>query len=151
MDTIDRRILENLRKDASLSAQKLTEDIHLSVPAINKRIQRMENTGIISKFTVITDRKAVGKEILACMLVQTEDAPESERLMKMIREDEDILECYAVTGNYDYILKICAKDIDSLEKKLLLLRQNGVSRSETLMCLKEYKMEAGVLPGKEEE
>ena len=59
----------------------------------------------------------------------------------------DILECYAVTGDYDYIIKICAADMEHLEEKLLRLKgQKGVMKSHTMLSLMEHKFSPTALP-----
>ena len=66
--------------------------------------------------------------------------------MKMVESDPDILECYAVTGEYDYLIKICAADIESFETKLLQLKSRSVAKSHTLLTLCEHKFSPSVLP-----
>lgn len=66
--------------------------------------------------------------------------------MDYAENDPDILECYSITGEYDYILKICAKDIDSLERKILdLKKKKGVLKSHTMISLMEHKFVPTVL------
>ena len=64
-----------------------------------------------------------------------------------MKRDKDIPECYAVTGDYDYILKICAKDVEILEEKLLSLKKlKGVVKSHTMLSLMEHKLAPAALP-----
>ena len=68
-------------------------------------------------------------------------------LQKYVNEHPDVLECYAVTGDYDYLIKMCAESIEALEEKLLYLKkQKGVVKSHTMFSLMEHKMSATVLP-----
>ena len=146
MDKADALILRQLKKDAGTAGSRLSEMVNLSVPAVNKRISKMKTEGVIRKATVITDGKAIGKPVLVFVLVTVNELIDSNPEFQAMLEDEDVLECYAVSGDYDYILKIAAQDIDDFEGKLLRLRKNGVLKSQTLMCLREYKFEAAALP-----
>lgn len=72
--------------------------------------------------------------------------------MELVRGDPDVLDCHAVTGEYDYILHICARDIGELEKKLLTLKSRcGLAKSYTLLSLMEHKHQATPLPDETKE
>ena len=94
------------------------------------------------------------KPIQAFILVVLHQPSGAGKLTEYIKSDPDILECYAVTGEYDYIIKVCARDVEQLEQKLNLLKQQkGVAKSYTMLSLMEHKYRACILPdeGKEEE
>lgn len=151
MDSIDKKILRLLADDASASATQIGKDVNLSIPATNKRIARLRQAGIIRRFTVVADREALGKPIMAYVLIVV-GSVENENLLHYIENDPDILECSAVTGEYDYLIKICARDVQTLEDKLLCLKkQKGVVKSHTMLCLMEHKFEPTVLPNEEDE
>ena len=70
-----------------------------------------------------------------------------ESLLDYVARDPDILECAAVTGEYDYLMKVCAADVESLEEKLLRMKkQKGVMKSHTMLSLMEHKFSPTVLP-----
>ena len=147
IDSTDKKILKLLSLDAAMSATDIGNTVGLSVPAVNKRIARMRSVGIIKNFTVITDEKQVGKSVTAFILLVLQYGDAVDKLMEHIKSDPDILECYAVTGEYDYIIKICASGVEALEEKLLSLkRQTGVIKSHTMLSLMEHKFNAAVLP-----
>ncbi len=147
IDSTDKKILKLLSLDAAMSATDIGNTVGLSVPAVNKRIARMRSVGIIKNFTVITDEKQVGKSVTAFILLVLQYGDAVDKLMEHIKSDPDILECYAVTGEYDYIIKICASGVEALEEKLLSLkRQKGVIKSHTMLSLMEHKFNAAVLP-----
>lgn len=147
MDLIDKKILHLLAYDSHASSTEIGEKIGLSVPAVNKRIQKLQERALIKRFTVVTDQKIIGKPIVAYILLVIRFGNEVDNLLECVREDCDILECYAVTGEYDYIIKVCASSIEVLEKKLLhLKRQKGVIKSHTMLSLMEHKFQPTVLP-----
>lgn len=147
MDNIDKKILKILSDDANTSATEISKAINLSVPAVNKRISKLKENNIIRSFTIITDGEKVSKPIIAFIMVVAQYNEGIEALTKLIEKDTDVLECYAVTGEYDYILKVCAKDVKTLEDKLLLLkRQKSVLKSYTMLSLMEHKFKPSILP-----
>lgn len=146
LDQIDRKILHILSKDGAATATQIGSEVGLSIPAVNKRIQKLRNEGVIRNFTLLTDREKTGKPILAYVLIVVASA-DSGRLLSYIEEDPDILECHAVTGEYDYLVKVCAQNVNTLEDKLLCLKkQKGVVKSHTMLCLMEHKFQCAVLP-----
>ena len=146
MDETDVVLLRSLAKNADVTATELMNSINLSIPAINKRIARLKSSGTIRKMTVLTDARKVSKPIMAYVLVVLDRFSNTDGLMALVGSDPDILECYAVTGEYDYLIKICAADIEAFENKLLHLKNIGVSKSHTLFTLCEHKFSPSALP-----
>ena len=142
MDNIDKVILMMLSKNSTASATELGKAVNLSIPAVNKRIQRLKTSGVIRSFTILTDEKKADKPICAFIMLTARYA-----LINYVKHDPDVLECYAVTGDYDYILKICAKDVGALENKLLSLKElKGITKSYTMLSLMEHKLTPTALP-----
>ena len=151
MDIIDQKILMLLAKNAGMTAAEISQVVNLSIPAVNKRILKLRESGVIRSFTILTDQKKVKKPITAYVLITIQYGSAVESLMKCIQGDPDILECFAVTGDYDYIIKICAADMECLEEKLLRLKgQKGVMKSHTMLSLMEHKFTPTALPDLEE-
>ena len=147
MDDIDIKLLHILSENSNQTATDIMPQINLSIPAINKRIAKMRASGLIKKFTLSVDAKMVGKPVLAYVMVILNQYSEVEELVKYIRSDKDIVECHAITGEYDYILKMYARDIEHLEEKLIKLKkQKGITKSQTMFSLLEYKNSPGPLP-----
>lgn len=146
MDETDAKLLKLLAKKADATATELMPKVNMSIPAINKRIAKLKSSGAIRHVTVVTDPKQVGKPIIAFVLVVLDRFSGTDGLLQMVNADPDILECYAVTGEYDYLIKICAADIESFEEKLLKLKTKNVAKSHTLLTLCEHKYFPSVLP-----
>jgi len=147
MDSIDKLILKMLSEDAMATATEIGATVNLSIPAVNKRIQKLRESGIIRSFTVLTDGKKVSKPICAFIMLSVKYGEGIDALHNYVKRDKDVLECYAVTGDYDYILKICAKDVEILEEKLLSLKKlKGVVKSHTMLSLMEHKLAPAALP-----
>lgn len=147
MDETDRKILQILSENSSATATEMMPKVNLSIPAINKRIQKMQKSGVIRQFTILVDPDKVGRPIQAYILVVLQQGSGLGAFMDYIHGDPDVLECCAVTGEYDYLLKVCAADMDMLEEKLLRLkRHSGVVKSHTMLSLMEHKHKISVLP-----
>lgn len=146
MDSIDAKIICELSKSADMTATALSQKLNFSVPAVNKRIRAMKNEGIIQKFTIVTDNKKVGKPIIAFILIILKSIEHTDTFFKYAESDSDILECYAVTGEYDCLLKVCAASVEALDQKLQVLKtHNGVMKSYTMLSLTTHKYAPTVL------
>lgn len=147
MDATDVKLMRILSQNSDCTASEISTQINLSVPAVNKRIAKLKASGAIKSFSIQTNSKVIGKPIVAFVMVILEKYTKIEEFMSFINSDDDIVECHAITGEYDYLIKIYAKDIDGLEEKLLKLKSGkGVSKSHTLFSLMEHKHLPGPLP-----
>ena len=147
MDITDKKILGILAKDANTTSTEIGTLVNLSVPAVNKRIHRMQKEGIIKHFSIVTDPKKLDKTITAFVFIVMQHGNNIKSLIEYAEKENDVLECYSITGEYDYMLKICAKDIESLEDKILHIKNNkGVMKSHTMISLIEHKCSPTVLP-----
>lgn len=150
MDKIDALILKILSKKANATATEIGESVGLSIPAVNKRILKLQKDGTIKNFTIVTSAKKVNKPIIAFILLVMRYGEGMNTLFEYMKQDTDMLECYAVTGEYDYLIKVCAEDVEKLEEKILKLKKHkGVVKSNTLFSLMEHKFNATVLPDAE--
>ena len=151
MDAIDKKILHILAANAYATRTAIGEAVGLSVPAVNKRIAKLRERGVIKNFTILTDPVAAEKPIIAYVLLVIQYGASVDKILSYVNQDPDILECQAVTGEYDYIIKICAASVEAFEEKLLhLKKQQGVLKSHTMLCLQEHKCKPAVLPDKED-
>ena len=151
MDQLDQQILHLLAKDSAIETTEISRTVNLSVPSVNKRIAKLKREGVITSFTVLTDAEKVDKSVTAFILVVLQYAEGVDAFLEYVQNDPDILECYAISGGYDYMIKACAKDIKHLEQKLLRIKgQRGVTKSQTMISLMEHKCKPTVLPTLEE-
>jgi len=147
IDDIDTRILELLAKQGKSTATEIASEVNLSVPAVNKRINKLSKNGVIEKYTISINPQMIQKPLLAFVFVEFGSLDYLERLKEFVRKDKDILEFFTVAGNFDYILKMCAKDMDDVDKKLAALKGlKGVIRTNTYITLASHKYEPTVLP-----
>ncbi len=147
IDATDKRLLELLSKNAYATASELASAVNLSIPAVNKRILKLRERGVIRSATILTDSKQIGKPIVAFIFLVLRYGDGVDALLEDVGRDPDVLECHAVTGEYDYIIKVSAESVEMLEEKLLhLKKQKGVLKSHTMLSLAEHKHTPTVLP-----
>ena len=137
MDEIDARLLEILTIDSSQTATEIAAQIKLSIPATIKRIGKLTNNGIIERFTIQANAKRIGKSVLAYIAVTLNPRFSIDEFQTMVHADRDIVECNAVSGEYDYLLKIYASNVKALDE---------ISQSQTMFSLSELKHLPGPLP-----
>jgi Lrp/AsnC family transcriptional regulator, leucine-responsive regulatory protein len=117
IDAIDRRILGELQEDARLSMAELGRRISLSPPAVAERVQRLERTGVITGYRAEVEPKALGFPLAAVVRVR----PASRQLHKIpeiARATPEVVECYRITGEDCFFLKLHLRSIDDLEEIL---------------------------------
>ncbi len=117
LDQTDRKILEILQKDATLSASDIAERVGLSQSPCWRRISRLEKKGIIQRRVALLDRRALGLNVVVFAHIKLsahgrKSLPEFENA---IREFPEVLDCFTTTGEVDYILKVVTRDIESYE------------------------------------
>ena len=135
MDLIDKKLLGLLQEDTKKTTKELSMVLNLSVTAVYERIKKLEREGVISKYVAILDRNKVEKAfVVFChikLIQHTKDLIHTFE-SEVIKLDE-VLECFHVSGDYDYILKICVKDMEEYREfmvtKLTTLQHIGSTHS----------------------
>lgn len=135
MDTTDRKLLMLLQQDSTKTTKELSSKLNLSVTAIYERIKKLEREGIINKYVAMVDQKKVEKNfVVFCHLKLIQHTKEYlTRFEQEVTKLEEVLECYHVSGDYDYILKIYVKDMEAYREfmvtKLTTLQHIGSTHS----------------------
>lgn len=139
MDAIDKKLLGLLQEDTKKTTKELSMVLNLSVTAVYERIKKLEREGVISKYVAILDRNKVEKAfVVFChikLIQHTKDFVttfESE-VVKL----NEVLECFHVSGDYDYILKVHVKDMEEFREfmvtKLTGLKHIGSTHSSFMI------------------
>ena len=135
MDIIDRKLLMLLQQDSTKTTKELSLKLNLSVTAIYERIKKLEREGIINKYVAILNQKKVDKSfVVFCHIKLIQHTKEYlTRFEQEITQLDEVLECYHVSGDYDYILKIYVKDMEAYREfmvtKLTTLQHIGSTHS----------------------
>ena len=143
LDRFDVSLLAALQKDAHATNQQIGEQIHLSASQVSRRIQRLEQSGLIRRYVALLDPAMLGLGVRAMTYVTLtrHSGDEGSAFEREIVAVPEVLDCYSVTGEADYILQIVAADLAVLSESVLrrLTRIPGVSsiRSNIVLnCIK---------------
>ena len=117
LDATNRRLLEELQRDARLSIAELGRRIKLSAPAVAERLQRLERAGVIVGYRAEVDPKALGFPIAAIVRVRPASR-QLHRIPEIARETPEVVECHRITGEDCFLLKLHLRAIDDLEELL---------------------------------
>jgi DNA-binding Lrp family transcriptional regulator len=143
LDDLDRAILQTLQTDGRISNVDLSERVNLSPPAIHARLKRLEQRGYIRQYVALLDREKVGYDMLCFIHVslQLHQSEQVENFRQVIQALPEVLECHHLTGEYDYLLKVAARNRKDLERFVVccLTPIPGVARIHTSLVLSEIK------------
>jgi Lrp/AsnC family leucine-responsive transcriptional regulator len=139
IDELDTRVLAELQRDGRVSTTDLASAVGLSRPAATARIRRLEDEGTIRGYTALVDAEAVGLDLL-CLVgiaMQLHSQDNIARARAAIVEMPEVLECWHVTGDFDYILKVAVGNRADLQRFILerLTPVPGLARVNTSLVL----------------
>jgi Lrp/AsnC family transcriptional regulator len=143
IDEIDRNVLDLLQRDASLSTAELARRVGLSMSPCWRRIRRLESLGVISRRVALLDRHKLGFEVMVFASVKLsahgrQSLPEFEAAIENFHE---VIACYVMTGDVDYLLQVVTRDIGSYESFLRnqLLQLPTVREVHSQIALNQLK------------
>ena len=149
IDELDKRILDELQKDARISNAELARRVNLSPPATHARVKRLFEKDFIHRYVALLDRQRAGYDLLCFVRVslQLHDLDQVTGFHEAVRKMPEVLECHHVTGDYDYLRKVVAHNTDDLEN-FLGTRWTpipGVAQIHTRLVFRDVK-NAAILP-----
>jgi Lrp/AsnC family leucine-responsive transcriptional regulator len=143
LDPIDRKILAMLQSDGRVTMQELADRVGLSISPCHRRVKLLEERRIITGYIARVDQKSLGLHVSVFISIKLERQKEEDldRFAKAISGWEEVLECYLMTGNRDYLLRVVAADLASYEVflKNKLTRLEGVASIESSFALSQVK------------
>jgi DNA-binding Lrp family transcriptional regulator len=143
LDKFDRKILTLLQADGRLSNQELAEKIGLSPAPCWRRVKRLESDGLIDGYVAMLNAVQLGLSVTAFTFVSLENHhPDSvEAFDRVIRTCPEVMECYSLSGQHDFLLRIVATDLAAYEEFLSknLLAISSVRSASTSFVLKTKK------------
>ena len=145
MDATDRHILDLLQQDARMTNAEIAERVQLTASSVFERVRKLQEQGVIQRFTVQVDAAALGKPLTAFIRLTVAYDERQAAGVAALRADPDVLECYSVAGEDCYILKTRVASPTDLEALIHRIRGRlTVLRSVTMIALSAIK-EGGVL------
>ncbi|WP_310379929.1 Lrp/AsnC family transcriptional regulator [Flavobacterium sp.] len=143
MDTTDKKLLQLLQTDTKKTIKELSLKLNLSVTAVYERIKKLEREGIIDKYVALLNRNKINKGfVVFCHLKLLQHTKEFiNQFEKEVVKLDEVLECFHVSGDYDYILKICVKDMDEYREFLVtkLTTLNHIGSTHSTFMIGEVK------------
>ena len=155
LDATDWKILARLQEDARLSNVELARSVNLSPSPCLARVRRLEEAGLISRYVSLLDALALGLTVSVFIQVRLERQVERalETFERAIAERPEVMECYLMTGDADYMLRVMVADVQALERFIVdfLAKIPGVGNLKSSFALKQVKYKtalplAGVSP-----
>jgi Lrp/AsnC family leucine-responsive transcriptional regulator len=149
LTAIDRRILRALQEDGRMTVQAIAELVGLSASPCLRRIRQMEQAGIIAGYSASVDQKAVGLPVSVFISIKLERqrAEELDAFGDAIGRWPEVMECYLMTGQFDFLLRVVCADLEAYERFLRarLTQIAGVASIESSFSLGQIK-QSRVLP-----
>ena len=149
LDAFEKLILKVLQRNGRASMQELSQAVDLSPSPCWRRVKRLEEDGYITRYAAILDGKKLGLNAFAHVQVSLVDHDISsiDKFQAFVEKSEQVLECASITGDFDYILKVAARDPEALEQFIIqnLLRLGVVRTTTTTFILRQMKV-SGALP-----
>ena len=139
MDAIDRKIANLLQTDGRMTNADLAERIHLSPSACLRRVRRLEEEGVIEGYAMLINQAAIGKP--ASIFVEVTLSSQNEQTLDSFEaavvECPDIMECYLMSGDADYLLRVVAGDATDYERvHKIVARLPGLARARSSFVLR---------------
>src|ERR1700753_2356599 len=115
LDPKDLLILRLLQQNARMTVREIAAQVHLSTTPVHERIKRMEETGVIRQYATLLDHAKVKKGLLAICYVSLKEHNKKSgaRFIKTIHELPEIIECFIISGEFDFLLKVAVENMDA--------------------------------------
>ena len=153
IDEKDQVLLTHLQTNGRATSAELASQVDLSVSGVQKWLKKLEESGVIERYTAVLNRQAVGYDML-CFVEVTLRGHESDSVANfdaVVQQMPEILECHRLTGSADYLLKVTVRNREHLDHFLMkeVLSLRSVDRLQTSVVLREIKETTAVGVGNE--
>ena len=143
LDTTDKKLINLLQQDGKQTTKQLSLQLNLSVTAVYERVKKLENKKVIDKYVAIINKNKIEKSFLVfCHLKLIQHAKEYVTTFEReILKLEEVSECFHVSGDYDYILKIYVKDMEAYRNFMLtkLTTIKYIGSTHSIFAIEEVK------------
>ena len=143
MDAIDLKILDLLQLDGRTSHSEIAKTVGLSAPSVGERVKKLEGRGVLRRYVALVEPERVNHSISAFIAISLDKPIHAKAFLQRIQELDDVLECFHVTGEMDYLLKIRTRSTSSLESLISndIRSMDGVVSTRTSVSLSAPKEE----------
>lgn len=143
LDLIDLKILEELQQDGALSNVELARRVHLSPSPCLARVRALEASGVIDRYVAIASAKALGLglNVFISISLKSQGKEALAQFEQRISEHDEVMECYLMTGDSDYLIRVQLADVAALEKFILeqLTPIPGIEKIRSSFALKQVR------------
>ena len=115
LDSKDLAILHLLQKNARITVKEISQQMHLSTTPVHERIKRMEASGVIKQYATLVDHTKVKKGLMVICYVSLKEHNKNagNKFIKTIHELNEVIECYNISGEFDFMLKVVCEDMNT--------------------------------------
>jgi Lrp/AsnC family leucine-responsive transcriptional regulator len=139
LDDMDLKILKLLCQDSKTSFADLGKAVHLTAPAVHARVKKLEKLGVIKNYTVEIDYDRIGLPVIAFVQVQVPPKARCKEASKKLAEFVEVVECHAVAGEVDMVIKTRTTTPLELHHLLDRMKSQGlIEKSTSLLVLESY-------------
>jgi len=142
-DATDLKILTHLQEDGSLSNVELAKRVHLSPSPCLQRVKALQDSGVIKKYVALADAAALGLGLNVFINISLKEQSKQALAYfeQRIAEHDEVMECYLMTGDSDYLIRVAVQDIGALEKFILeqLTPIPGIEKIRSSFALKQVR------------
>lgn len=143
LSSTDMKILEILQDDARVTNQVLAEKINISASPCWRKVRKLEEDNVIQGYRAVLDRKKIGLEVMVFIRVVIDSHSEAEarKFEEEVTALEDVVACYSIGGDADFLLQVVASDLDSYADFAMSVvrRLPGIKEMQSMFVLKEIK------------
>jgi DNA-binding Lrp family transcriptional regulator len=143
LDAVDRRIVRELQRDAGLSHAALAERVGASAASVWRRVRALEKAGVLGRTVRLANAEALGRSVnVLCQVRMARQTVEARSDFEdFIQSREEIVECYAMSGEWDYLLRIAVEDVADYDRFIMrgVLAHPSVANAASNFALRQVK------------
>ncbi len=145
LDDLDRKIIDILQSNGRITNAQLASDVGISPAGMLERVKRLEKAGVIQRFVALVDGEKIGRGMLAIVTVSlaVHEMSSLDRFRAEINRLDEVLECYHISGQDDFMLKVAVRDMKDYEHFVIqkLTGIQGVDKINTSFVISTVKYE----------
>ncbi|KVT65466.1 Lrp/AsnC family transcriptional regulator [Burkholderia ubonensis] len=154
LDAFDRKLLMEVQRDVQTPQNELGARVNLSTAAVNRRLRRLAEDGVIERYTAVVAPEKVGYALTIVVNVEmeSEQIDQIDAMKRTFERCPQVQQCYYVTGEWDFVLILTVRDMDQYNAltRQLFFSNNNVKRFKTLVSMGRVKVGLGVAVDVEE-